>query len=221
MSVATARQNSASFTMWRSSSISRLFARPSCFASRFVTISSQQHGRLAARLSPLPPHNESLTPATSRSCHDIDTLLTLQPITAPGSRSPGTSPNPSLHPTSASTDPSTTVVQNGLSMTLAVDQSNYSLGSPVHMTFTETNVSSSPISVITGPSIDGFIITENGTEVWRSNSGPQPMFLRSTRPCSRVNRSRSRRHGPRQRQARSPSPSSRPRLVPTVNFTVS
>jgi len=73
--------------------------------------------------------------------------------------------------------PSRTVVQNGLSMTLSVDQSNYSLGSPVHMTFTETNTSSSPIKVITGPSIDGFIISKNGTRIWRSNSGTQPKFL--------------------------------------------
>jgi len=76
---------------------------------------------------------------------------------------------PVSHP-AVSSHPSTTVVHNRLSMTLSVDRSNYSLGSPVHMTFTETNTSSSPIKVTTGPSIDGFFISKKGTRIWRSNA---------------------------------------------------
>jgi len=82
---------------------------------------------------------------------------------------------PVSHP-AVSAHPSATVIQHGLSETLSVDQSHYSLGSPVHMTFTETNVSSSPVKVTTGPSIDGFFISKNGTRIWQSNSGIQPMF---------------------------------------------
>jgi hypothetical protein len=81
------------------------------------------------------------------------------------------------HPiVTASTHPSTS--PSGLSMTLMTDRSNYTLGNPVKMTFTETNVSTTAIQVAVGPSIDGFIIRQNGSAVWRSNSGIQPMFLR-------------------------------------------
>jgi hypothetical protein len=83
---------------------------------------------------------------------------------------------PISHPAAAA-HPSTTVLKNGLSMSLSLDKSNYSLGSPVNMTFTDTNVSSSPVKVLVGPSIDGFIVSKNGTRIWRSNPGPQPWYV--------------------------------------------
>jgi hypothetical protein len=70
-----------------------------------------------------------------------------------------------------------TVVESGLTMTLTTNQSSYKLGNPVKMTFTETNTSTHAVQVTVGPSIDGFIIKKNGSAVWRSNSGIQPMFL--------------------------------------------
>jgi Intracellular proteinase inhibitor len=86
-------------------------------------------------------------------------------------------PRVASHPIVAAANHST-VVANGLSMTLMTDQSSYKLGNPVKMTFTETNTGTQAVQIAVGPSIDGFIIKKNGSPIWRSNSGIQPMFLR-------------------------------------------
>jgi Intracellular proteinase inhibitor len=65
----------------------------------------------------------------------------------------------------------------GLSYSLTTDQSVYQPGQPVEMTFQATNVSDRPIAVDDGPSIDGFTVTHDGTAVWRSNAGVNPMFI--------------------------------------------
>jgi hypothetical protein len=46
------------------------------------------------------------------------------------------------------------------------------------MTFQETNVSSQPVTVEDGPSIDGFTVSRDGAVVWRSNAGINPLFIR-------------------------------------------
>ena len=66
---------------------------------------------------------------------------------------------------------------SGLAYSLTTDQSAYQVGQPIVMTFQETNVSAHAITVDDGPSIDGFIVSQDGTEVWRSNSGANPMFV--------------------------------------------
>jgi hypothetical protein len=66
---------------------------------------------------------------------------------------------------------------SGLAYSLTTNQSTYKPGQPIVMTFQETNVSNSPISVEEGPSIDGFDVTQGGTVIWRSNAGINPMFI--------------------------------------------
>lgn len=67
---------------------------------------------------------------------------------------------------------------SGLSYSLTTDQASYQPGQPVEMTFRATNVSSQPITVEEGPSIDGFTVSRgDGTVVWRSNAGINPMFI--------------------------------------------
>ncbi len=70
------------------------------------------------------------------------------------------------------------VTASPITLTLTTDQSSYSVGQPVHMTLTETNTSSQTVQITDGPSIDGFSVSQNGTTIWRSNAGMQPMFLR-------------------------------------------
>ena len=60
---------------------------------------------------------------------------------------------------------------------LASDRHLYHRGQPVVMTLTETNTSKQTVTVPLGPSTDGFYVTQNGREVWASNTGPQPLFL--------------------------------------------
>lgn len=67
---------------------------------------------------------------------------------------------------------------SGLASSLTTNQSVYQPGQPVVMTFQETNISSQPISVEDGPSIDGFTVTHAGQVVWRSNAGINPLFIR-------------------------------------------
>jgi hypothetical protein len=49
---------------------------------------------------------------------------------------------------------------------ISTDQPTYTAGQPVHLSFSETNVGTQPIVVLTGP--NGFQITQNGTVVWNS-----------------------------------------------------
>jgi hypothetical protein len=65
----------------------------------------------------------------------------------------------------------------GLKIVLTTDQKVYRKGQPVVMTLTETNTSNQTKTVALGPSTDGFYVTQNGVEVWASNTGPQPLFL--------------------------------------------
>jgi len=65
----------------------------------------------------------------------------------------------------------------GVKVVLATDHKVYHQGQPVVMTLTETNTSKQTVTVSLGPSTDGFYVTQNGREVWASNTGPQPLFL--------------------------------------------
>ena len=65
---------------------------------------------------------------------------------------------------------------SGLSASLTTDQPVYQVGEPIEMTFTMTNTSDAPASVVYGPSFDGFIATQGGQTVWQSNAGINPMF---------------------------------------------
>ena len=57
--------------------------------------------------------------------------------------------------------------------TLSTDKSVYQTGEPVTITLVQKNTSSQPENITIGPSIDGFTVSQNGIEVWRSNEGPQ------------------------------------------------
>lgn len=67
---------------------------------------------------------------------------------------------------------------SGLVASLTTNQTAYTPGQPIVMTFQETNVSNQAISVEDGPSIDGFDVTQGNKLIWRSNSGVTPMFIR-------------------------------------------
>jgi hypothetical protein len=66
---------------------------------------------------------------------------------------------------------------DGLTERLTTDRAFYHAGQTVRMTLTETNITTHPVAVSVGPSIDGFSITHNGAVVYRSNGGMQPMFI--------------------------------------------
>ena len=54
-----------------------------------------------------------------------------------------------------------------LSTSLTTDKSVYQLGQPISLTFTETNVGTTPIEVLVRP--PSFNITQNGALVWTSS----------------------------------------------------
>ena len=66
---------------------------------------------------------------------------------------------------------------SAMAYNLTTNQSTYQPGQPIEMTFQETNESGRTISVEEGPSIDGFTVTQDGTAVWHSNAGMNPMFI--------------------------------------------
>jgi hypothetical protein len=74
--------------------------------------------------------------------------------------------------------PQTVTVASPLLVTLTTDQSTYTVGQPVHLTLTVTNRSQQTVTFIDGPAVDGFLVSQNGAIVWRSNAGLQPQFLR-------------------------------------------
>lgn len=68
---------------------------------------------------------------------------------------------------------------SGVSATLTTDASSYQAGQPVLITYTETNHSNRPAFIVAGPSVDVFVVQQNGATVWRSNEGMVPMYLRT------------------------------------------
>jgi hypothetical protein len=66
---------------------------------------------------------------------------------------------------------------SALAYSLTTNQSTYQPGQPVEMTFQETNDSHQTIMVQEGPSLDGFIVTQGGKSVWRSNAGLNPLYI--------------------------------------------
>jgi hypothetical protein len=82
--------------------------------------------------------------------------------------------DPTLYSTSFQVDAPS---PDDLATSLKTDQSTYTLGQPVNMTFTETNNGDQPIAVVTGPS--SFQISENGMAIWNSASAlllPEPTW---------------------------------------------
>jgi Intracellular proteinase inhibitor len=89
-------------------------------------------------------------------------------VTAP--RAPVAPPPPPLLP------PST---RSGISTSLTTDKSTYNAGDRITISLTEANTSNAPVTIESGPSVDGFSVTQNGATVWRSNAGIQPMFIQA------------------------------------------
>ncbi len=94
------------------------------------------------------------------------------PMSAPVTTTPGPSSTSSTS-TSSSTPSSTT----SISATLTTDKTTYNAGDKVTISLTETNTSNQAVTIEYGPSADGFSVTQNGATIWRSNAGPQPMFM--------------------------------------------
>jgi hypothetical protein len=64
-----------------------------------------------------------------------------------------------------------------LEVSLTTNQTSYTPGQTVSMTFTETNDTGHNVMVELGPSIDGFSVTKAGKTIWRSNAGLTPDYI--------------------------------------------
>ena len=62
-----------------------------------------------------------------------------------------------------------------LSTSLTTDQAVYQLGQPIQLTFTQTNVGTTPIKVLVGPT--SFDVTRTGAEIWNSSFPTAPPFV--------------------------------------------
>jgi hypothetical protein len=69
-------------------------------------------------------------------------------------------------------------LEGEMAVSLTTDHSLYQLGQPIHITLTETNISSHDVMVILGQSRNVFEITHNGALVWSSTARPVSLFLR-------------------------------------------
>ena len=102
-------------------------------------------------------HN-SMAPKGPVATFNVVANATTPPVTPPGG---GTPVNPP--------------VATDLDVTLTTNQSSYTVGQSVQMTLTATNDTKQAETVWVGPNTNIFTISQNGTVVWRSNSGPQPL----------------------------------------------
>ena len=85
---------------------------------------------------------------------------------------------PLLHPSVLRADvQSTGTTESGMAVSLTTSQKIYNPGQVVRTTLTMTNTSDSNETVKLGPSIDGFLITQNGKLIWQSNDGPEPLYV--------------------------------------------
>ena len=85
------------------------------------------------------------------------------------------SPPIPISPTPTPISPSATATE--ISSSLRTDKASYNAGDPITITLTETNTSNQAVSIHYGPSLDGVSVSKDGTTVWRSNAGIQPMFI--------------------------------------------
>ena len=77
---------------------------------------------------------------------------------------------------------------------VTTDQTDYNLGQPVNLTFTETNDGDQPVAVVTGS--PEFEITQNGTTVWSpSYAGARSRRSQPGRRSSQGSRIRRQRRG--------------------------
>ncbi len=65
----------------------------------------------------------------------------------------------------------------GLVASLTAVASRTNAGPQVVETFTETNVSDHEITVVDGPSLDGFTVSRGGKTVWNPHQGVSPQIL--------------------------------------------
>ncbi len=68
------------------------------------------------------------------------------------------------------------VLTSVMGLTITTDRVEYAPGQPVVITLTQTNLSDHDVTVSHGPSTDGFLVSKDGTELWRSNAGMNPMY---------------------------------------------
>jgi hypothetical protein len=69
---------------------------------------------------------------------------------------------------------------SGLAYSLTTNESSYQPGQPIQISLTVTNTSSQPIETIGGPDLDHFVVTENGVQVWESESFILPLAVSVT-----------------------------------------
>jgi hypothetical protein len=120
---------------------------------------------LPSTTPPRPPVWSVLQPGQSYSQKDtwngLPDASSLSNLTGPFTATNQLDPNADTASFQIGTPTSTQ-----LSTSLTTDQSVYHLGQPVTLNFSETNVGTVPIKVMTGPV--SFTITQNGTQVWTS-----------------------------------------------------
>jgi hypothetical protein len=85
---------------------------------------------------------------------------------------------PLLHHSALRADVQPTgTTEPGMAVSLTTSQTTYNPGQVVQTTLTMTNTSDGNETVKLGPSIDGFLITQNGKLIWQSNDGPEPAYV--------------------------------------------
>jgi hypothetical protein len=67
--------------------------------------------------------------------------------------------------------------QSWMTLSLTTNQSTYYPGQLCTMSLTIKNTSTHDGTIGIGPSIDGFIVTQNGNMYWRSNAGVEPPYI--------------------------------------------
>jgi Intracellular proteinase inhibitor len=81
------------------------------------------------------------------------------------------------HPTMLQAEVQREVTGSAMTVSLSTNQTTYNPGQVVQITLTMTNTSNHNETVLFGPSMDGFFITQNDKVIWRSNEGVEPEYI--------------------------------------------
>ena len=127
----------------------------------------------------LRPSIDSLETKTLLSQFPVGIIGPQLPIGAPAAVETPVTPviGRPVGPVVVSPTPPPAIPIPALATSITTNQTSYTPGQVVEMTFKMTNDTNQTVVVPIGPSIDGFSVTLGGKTIWQSNSGPQPDII--------------------------------------------
>jgi len=163
-------------TVWRSHAASEYIVHRRLLPGQSITLTSDWTAKSVTGM--YAAHNQLAPNAVAAEFQIVANSTGPVSTTGPVPSPVITTPNQGVL-TSPSADTGTTTA--GLEASLTTNQTTYTPGQVVQLTFTETNTTGNVVFVDIGPGNDGFSITSGGQTIWRSHAGAATNYVEHRR----------------------------------------